>query len=112
MKALKDAEIEDWSRVIIAYEALWAMSTGIIASPDQITDITSFIRNWIRENIGSEQAELTRIVYGGNLTTSNVNQLIKLPEVDGFLMGSSTSTKPVFRTLFDSVNEYVKNGDN
>jgi triosephosphate isomerase len=53
LQALKDANIEDWSRVIIAYEPLWAMGTGDIASADQTQEVAFFIRNWIRENIGS-----------------------------------------------------------
>lgn len=50
---------------------------------------------------------MTRVVYGGNVTTTNALQLIKLADVDGFLMGS-TSTKPVFRTIFETVNTYVE----
>ena len=84
------------------------MGTGDIASSDQTQEMASFIRKWIRENIGSKEAEVTRVVYGGNVTTTNAPQLIKLEDVDGFLMGS-TSTKPVFRTIFEIVNSYVEN---
>lgn len=71
LAALKDANIEDWSKIIIAYEPLWAMNTGAIASMDQTQDCAAFIRNWVRENIGAAQAEVTRVVYAGNVTEIN-----------------------------------------
>jgi len=61
------------------------------------------IRNWLNENCGKEIANETRILYGGPVTETNTENIIKLPGVDGFLIGS-TSTKPVFRNIFDMVN--------
>jgi|TARA_B110001450_G_C17154697_1_gene292690 triosephosphate isomerase len=61
------------------------------------------IRNWLTENCGNEIANETRILYGGPVTETNTENIIKLPGVDGFLIGS-TSTKPVFRNIFEMVN--------
>lgn len=61
------------------------------------------IRNWLQENCGNEIAEETRILYGGPVTETNTEDIIKLPGVDGFLIGS-TSCKPVFRNIFEMVN--------
>ena len=61
------------------------------------------IRNWLQENCGNDIAEETRILYGGPVTETNTEDIIKLPGVDGFLIGS-TSCKPVFRNIFDMVN--------
>jgi len=61
------------------------------------------IRNWLTENCGNEIANEIRILYGGPVTETNTENIIKLPGVDGFLIGS-TSTKPVFRNIFDMVN--------
>lgn len=61
------------------------------------------LRHWVRESIGDTESEQVRIVYGGNVTETNCENWIKLPDVDGFLVGS-TSTKPIFRTIFDIVN--------
>ena len=58
------------------------------------------IRNWLKENCTDEIANETRIVYGGPITETNTENLIKLPDNDGFLIGS-TSCKPVFRNIFD-----------
>jgi triosephosphate isomerase len=61
------------------------------------------IRTWLSENCGDEIAAETRILYGGPVTETNTENIIKLPGVDGFLIGS-TSTKPVFRNIFDMVH--------
>ena len=50
---------------------------------------------------------MVRICYGASITETNVENLVRLPDVDGFLVGS-TSTKPIFRTIFDLVNDHVK----
>ena len=110
LQALKDAEVTDFGKVVIVYEPLWAMGTGTIASADQTQESCEMIRQWVKENIGAQQSELVRIVYGGSVTETNGNYLIKLKDLDGFLVGS-TSTKPIFRTIFDIVNDYVLEQD-
>jgi triosephosphate isomerase len=60
------------------------------------------IRDWIRKNVSKEAAEVTRIVYGGNVTETNAANFVRLQGVDGFLVGS-TSTKPIFRKIFEIV---------
>ena len=57
--------------------------------------------------MGDQQASVVRIVYGGSVTETNADKLIELRDVDGFMIGS-TSTKPIFRTIFDIVNNYVE----
>ena len=104
--ALQEARVTDWDRVVIVYEPLWAMGTGTIASADQTQEACEMIRGWVKQNIGQKESEQVRVVFGGNVTEGN-GDLIKLPDVDGFLVGS-TSTKPIFRTIFDIVNGYVQ----
>ena len=107
MEALKAANIENWANVVLVYEPLWALNTNTIASADQTQEAAEFIRGWVRQNIGEAQASVVRIVYGGSVTETNADKLIELPDVDGFMIGS-TSTKPIFRTIFDIVNSYVE----
>ena len=78
------------------------MNTGTIASADQTQEACEMIRDWIKKNVNKEAAEATRIVYGGNVTETNAANFVRLPDVDGFLVGS-TSTKPIFRKIFDMV---------
>ena len=93
----------EWKKVIIAYEPIWALNTGKIASADQIQEAIMLIRDWLRDNCSEEIANETRILYGGPVTETNTENLIKLAGVDGFLIGS-TSCKPVFRNIFDMVH--------
>mmetsp|Transcript_18443 Transcript_18443/g.31551 ORF Transcript_18443/g.31551 Transcript_18443/m.31551 type:complete len:265 (-) Transcript_18443:119-913(-) len=91
-----------WRRVIIAYEPIWALNTGKIASADQTQEAVELIRAWLKDNCSDEVSKQTRILYGGPVTESNTENLIKLKDVDGFLVGS-TSCKPVFRSIFDMI---------
>ena len=65
------------------------------------------IRDWLANNCSQEISQATRIVYAGPITETNTENIIKLKDVDGFLMGS-TSTKPVFRNIFDMVSAHVE----
>jgi triosephosphate isomerase (TIM) len=84
------------------------MGTGVIASGDQTQEACEMIRQWLHTNISEEAAEVTRIVYGGSVTEINAPTFAKLPDVDGFLVGS-TSTKPIFRTIFELVKLEAQN---
>lgn len=107
LEALKAANISNWANVVLVYEPLWALGTGTIASADQTQEAAEFIRGWVREEIGDQQASVVRVVYGGSVTETNADKLIELPDVDGFMIGS-TSTKPIFRTIFDITSTYVE----
>ena len=61
------------------------------------------IRGWLRDNCGAKVAQETRILYGGPITETNAENIIKLKDVDGFLIGT-TSTKPAFRPIFEIVH--------
>ena len=61
------------------------------------------IRGWLKDNANEAIANETRILYGGPVTETNCENLIKLPDVDGFLIGS-TSCKPVFRSIFEMIH--------
>lgn len=65
------------------------------------------IRKWVAQNVSDEAAECVRIVYGGSVTETNAENFIRLPDVDGFLVGS-ISTRPIFRTIFEMVNKQVE----
>lgn len=93
----------NWKHVVIAYEPIWAMATGRIASADQTQEAHEHIRKWVATHVDSNfaQKEL-RIIYAGSVTETNCENLIKLNQVDGFLVGTS-STKPAFRDIFEIV---------
>lgn len=107
LEALKAANIANWANVVLVYEPLWALNTNTIASADQTQEAAHFIRGWVKTNVGSAQADVVRIVYGGAVTETNADKMIELADVDGFMIGS-TSTKPIFRTIFDIVHGFVE----
>lgn len=90
LKILKDIPVSDYSRrLVIAYEPVWAIGTGETATPEQAQKAHEFIRNWLRENLGSAAAESTRILYGGSVKPENALELMR-PDVDGFLVGGAS----------------------
>lgn len=86
---------EKWKNVVIAYEPVWAIGTGVTASPQQAQETHSDIRAWLALNVSTEVAASTRIIYGGSATAANCNELYSMPDVNGFLVGGA-SMKPEF----------------
>ena len=95
--------VKDWSKVVVAYEPVWAIGTGKVASPEQAQETQAYVRSWIRVNISEEVANVTRIIYGGSVTETNCGDLIKQVDVDGFLVGGA-SLKPAFADIIKSVS--------
>jgi len=87
--------IRDWDRVVIAYEPVWAIGTGKVATPAQAQEAHAAIRAFLAEACGPAVAQRVRIQYGGSASPDNCAELIALPDVDGFLVGGA-SLKPVF----------------
>ncbi|CAG5127730.1 unnamed protein product [Candidula unifasciata] len=100
MKALAD-KITDWSRVVIAYEPVWAIGTGKTASPEQAQEVHEKIREWLRKTVSADVADRTRIIYGGSVKGSNAAELAKKPDIDGFLVGGA-SLKPEFLEIVNA----------
>jgi len=92
------AGITSWERVVIAYEPVWAIGTGLAATPDMAQDTHSYIRKWLAENVSPEVAAATRILYGGSVSAKNCDELIAKEDIDGFLVGGA-SLKPDFMTI-------------
>ncbi len=85
----------DWKKVVIAYEPVWAIGTGVTATPTQAQETHLEIRNWLRNNISPTVAQETRIIYGGSATAANCAELYAQPDINGFLVGGA-SLKPEF----------------
>ncbi|KAJ8904318.1 hypothetical protein NDN08_000839 [Rhodosorus marinus] len=100
MQALKEA-VSDYSNVVIAYEPVWAIGTGKVATPEQAQEVHEAVRSWVKENISPEVAESIRILYGGSVSPGNCDELSTKPDVDGFLVGGA-SLKPDFLKIVDS----------
>ncbi|KAI1828397.1 triose-phosphate isomerase-like protein [Xylaria intraflava] len=94
LAALK-AKISDWSKVVIAYEPIWAIGTGKVATTEQAQEVHASIREWLAKNVSQSVADETRILYGGSVSEKNCKELSKQKDIDGFLVGGA-SLKPAF----------------
>lgn len=79
-------------RVVIAYEPVWAIGTGLAATPEQAQEVHHLIRSLLKENLGEIGSRL-RLLYGGSMNPANVNELLQAPDIDGGLIGGA-SLKP------------------
>jgi triosephosphate isomerase len=93
--------ISDWSRVVLAYEPVWAIGTGKTASPAQAQEVHAQLRQWLRDNVSEEVANTTRIIYGGSVTAATCKELASQPDIDGFLVGGA-SLKPDFVAIINA----------
>jgi glyceraldehyde 3-phosphate dehydrogenase len=99
IKAYADAFTkEDWKKVVIAYEPIWAIGTGLTASPEQAQETHAAIRQYLGQVAGADVAENTRILYGGSANAKNAPDLSSKPDIDGFLVGGA-SLKPEFADI-------------
>jgi len=87
--------VKDWSKVVVAYEPVWAIGTGKVATPAQAQEAHAKLRNWLHTNVSPAVAASTRIIYGGSVTAGNAKELAALADIDGFLVGGA-SLKPEF----------------
>jgi triosephosphate isomerase len=79
-----------FSRVIIAYEPIWAIGTGVTASPEQAQEVHAYIRKLIDEKYGISAALDTSILYGGSVKPDNAAELFAKPDIDGGLVGGAS----------------------
>ena len=88
-ESLFNLSAEEFGKIVIAYETVWAIGTGKTATADQAQEIHAFIRNTIAEQYGQEVADNTSILYGGSCKPSNAGELFAKPDVDGGLIGGA-----------------------
>ena len=99
IKAYADAfTAEDWKKVVIAYEPIWAIGTGLTATPEQAQETHAAIREYLGQIAGASVAEETRILYGGSASGATAPGLSEKPDIDGFLVGGA-SLKPEFADI-------------
>jgi len=94
LSAFKE-NVSDWGKVVIAYEPVWAIGTGEVATPEIAQETHSNIRSWFSDNVSPEVAASIRIIYGGSVNGKNCKNLSVQPDIDGFLVGGA-SLKPEF----------------
>jgi triosephosphate isomerase len=81
---------EDWANVSIAYEPVWAIGTGLTATPEMAQETHASIRKWVEDNVSPEVAASVRIQYGGSMKGANAQDLLAQPDIDGGLIGGAS----------------------
>lgn len=98
-ESLFNLSAEDFGKIILAYEPVWAIGTGKTASPAQAQEIHAFIRKTVAEKYGQEVADKTAILYGGSCNGGNAKELFANPDVDGGLIGGASLTVDAFMQI-------------
>ncbi|MGL4292495.1 MAG: triose-phosphate isomerase [Bacteroidales bacterium] len=101
-EALFELSAEDFAKIVIAYEPVWAIGTGKTASPEQAQEIHAFIRQTIADKYGKEVADNTSILYGGSCNAANAKELFANPDVDGGLIGGAALKVDTFMPIIEA----------
>lgn len=99
---LKDLTPEEVSNLVIAYEPVWAIGTGLTATSKEAQEAHSFIRKVISDVFGADTAAKVRIQYGGSVKPENVEELMAQPDIDGALVGGASLKPESFAALVTS----------
>jgi triosephosphate isomerase len=89
-EGLKDFDKDSIQKVIFAYEPIWAIGTGLTATPDQAQEVHGFIRNELSEKYGNETSSCAIILYGGSVKPANTFSLLKEKDINGALVGGAS----------------------
>jgi triosephosphate isomerase len=95
---LARVETERLGEIVIAYEPIWAIGTGLVATPEQAQEAIAFIRALVADR-SREQAERTRVLYGGSVKPDNAGELLALPDIDGALVGGASLDPESFAAI-------------
>lgn len=89
-KAFAGISKEDAKKVVIAYEPIWAIGTGKVATKEQAEEVCAEVRKVVAEVYGQDVADIVRIQYGGSVTGDSANELFNMPNIDGGLVGGAS----------------------
>lgn len=101
--ALFHLDSSDWSRIILAYEPVWAIGTGETASPEQAQEMHAFIRELVAERYMSDVSEEVSILYGGSVKPGNAEEIFSKKDVDGGLIGGASLNADDFKAIIEAI---------
>jgi triosephosphate isomerase len=90
---------EDVKKVVIAYEPVWAIGTGLTATPEQAQEVCAFIRGQLAKLYDEETAQAVTIQYGGSMNAKNAAELLAKPDIDGGLIGGASLKAEDFNVI-------------
>ncbi|MFA4889799.1 MAG: triose-phosphate isomerase [Candidatus Omnitrophota bacterium] len=106
--SLAGISADDIEKVIIAYEPVWAIGTGITATPQQAQEAQKYIRDLLEKLYNKEAAVTIRIQYGGSVKPENAADLMRQPDIDGFLVGGASLKVESFAEIVRKASEVLK----
>ena len=92
---------EDAHRITIAYEPVWAIGTGLTATPEVAQETHAYIRSWFVDNYSQEVADKMIIQYGGSVNDANVDDLMACADIDGALVGGASLKADAFSRIIN-----------
>ena len=101
--ALFSLDASDWSKIVLAYEPVWAIGTGETASPEQAQEMHAFIRKAITEAYDASIANNVSILYGGSVKPANAEEIFSKPDVDGGLIGGASLVADDFVAIIKAI---------
>lgn len=100
LRALEHVDFKDVYKIILAYEPIWAIGTGITATSNQASEMCTYIRDIVKGLYSDDVANQIRIIYGGSVSEKNISEILSASDIDGVLVGSK-SLKPEFKDMLD-----------
>ncbi|MGB0774862.1 MAG: triose-phosphate isomerase family protein, partial [Akkermansiaceae bacterium] len=102
-EGLEGISEKDMRETVVAYEPVWAIGTGVVATAEQAQEAHAFVRSVLIELYGEETAQKVRIQYGGSMKASNAAELLAQPDIDGGLVGGASLEAQSFLDLIKAV---------
>ena len=93
---------DEWKNITLAYEPVWAIGTGLTATPQQAEEIHAYIRSLVADKYGKQAAEDTTILYGGSCNEKNAAELFACPDIDGGLIGGAALVAEKFEAIISA----------
>jgi len=106
MQAIKSV-VQDWSKIVVAYEPVFCIGTGIAMEPVQAQEVHAMLRKWLKDNVSESSATETRIIYGGSVNDENCKELAQQPDIDGFLVGGASLKAGSFANIIHACDHHV-----
>jgi triosephosphate isomerase len=108
--SLQDLTPEQASGVVLAYEPVWAIGTGLTATPEQAQSAHAFIRGWLAETFGAATAQRVVVQYGGSVKPDNARELLSCPDIDGALVGGASLKASDFLAIIKAGQDVTAQG--
>jgi triosephosphate isomerase len=103
--ALAGFEADDFKRISVAYEPIWAIGTGRTPIPEEANEVCSLIREYVRETYGADAAENLRVLYGGSMKPENAEHFLSESDIDGGLIGGAALDSKKFAAIIHTAEK-------